>query len=192
MFPKTSSRRVCNTSSKNVFKTSWIRLEGIFARRPQDVLKTSLRRACETSSLRHLPDVFKKTYCNYVLKTSSRRLEDAMEDRKCYIEDAFKTSSRRLQCVFRTFSPRQMFAGNLYSLLVFKMLLLWIPLCKKCPYLEFFGPYFPSFGLSTEKYGVSLCIQSKCGKTRTRNTRNLDTFHSVIIKNAKNKSILKY
>ena len=187
MFPKTSSRRVCNTSSKNVFKTSWIRLEGISARRPQDVLKTSLRRACETSSLRHLPDVFKKTYCNYVLKTSSRRLEDAMEDRKCYIGDAFKTSSRRLQCVFRTFSPRQMFAGNLYSLLVFKMLLLWIPLCKKC-----FGPYFPSFGLSTEKYGVSLCIQSKCGKTRTRNTRNLDTFHSVIIKNAKNKSILKY
>ena len=141
---------------------------------------------------RLLYEVFKKTSCNYVLKTSSRRVEDAMEERKCYIEDAFKTSSRCLQCVFRTFSPRQMFAGNLYSLLIFKMLLLWIPLCKKCPYLQFFGPYFPSFGLSTEKYGVSLCIQSKCGKTRTRNTRNLDTFHPVIIKNAKNKSILKY
>ena len=25
---------------------------------------------------------------------------------------------------------------------------------EKCPYLEF-GPYFPAFGLNTERYGVS-------------------------------------
>ena len=30
------------------------------------------------------------------------------------------------------------------------------------------GPYFPAFGLNTERYKVSLCIQSKCGKIRTR------------------------
>ena len=32
----------------------------------------------------------------------------------------------------------------------------------------FCGPYFPEFGLNTERYSVSLHIQSKCGKIRTR------------------------
>ena len=32
----------------------------------------------------------------------------------------------------------------------------------------FSGPYFPSFGLKTERYEVSLRIQSECGKIRTR------------------------
>ena len=30
------------------------------------------------------------------------------------------------------------------------------------------GPYFPAFGLNTERYEVSLRIQSECGKIRTR------------------------
>ena len=30
-------------------------------------------------------------------------------------------------------------------------------------------PYFPAFGLNTERYEVSLRIQPECGKTRTRN-----------------------
>ena len=41
------------------------------------------------------------------------------------------------------------------------------------------GPYFPAFPLKTERYSVSLCIQSKCGKIRTRITPNMDTFHAV-------------
>ena len=32
----------------------------------------------------------------------------------------------------------------------------------------FSGPYFPAFGLNTERYGESLRIQSECGKIRTR------------------------
>ena len=43
------------------------------------------------------------------------------------------------------------------------------------------GPYFPAFGLNTERYGVFLLIRSKCGKIRTRITLNRDTFHSVNI-----------
>ena len=35
-------------------------------------------------------------------------------------------------------------------------------------YVVFSGPYFPAFGLNTERYGVSLRIQSECGKIRTR------------------------
>ena len=31
------------------------------------------------------------------------------------------------------------------------------------------GPYFPAFGLKTERYFVSLRIQSACGEIRTRN-----------------------
>ena len=44
---------------------------------------------------------------------------------------------------------------------------------------NFSGPYFSAFGLNTERYGVFLHIQSKCGKIRTRKTPNTDTFHTV-------------
>ena len=73
-----------------------------------------------------------------------------------------------------------------------------LSLLKKCPYSELFwsvfsriqteygeirsysGPYFPAFGLNTERYSVSLHIQSECGKIRTRITPNTDTFYAVI------------
>ena len=57
---------------------------------------------------------------------------------------------------------------------------------------SFSGPYFPAFGLNTERYGVSLRIQSECGKIRTRKTPrkirtsktpNTDTFHAVFVLN---------
>ena len=43
---------------------------------------------------------------------------------------------------------------------------LWSPtaLLEKCLCSELSGTYFPTFGLNTERYSVSLCIQSKCGK----------------------------
>ena len=51
-----------------------------------------------------------------------------------------------------------------------------MPLRKKGPYLDFSGPYFPAFRLNTERHGVSLRIQSKCGRIWTRKTQNTDTF----------------
>ena len=45
---------------------------------------------------------------------------------------------------------------------------------------NFSGPYFPAFGLNTERCGESLSSQSKCGNIRTRKTPNKDTFHVVI------------
>ena len=39
---------------------------------------------------------------------------------------------------------------------------------KVSKYGVFSSPYFPAFGLNTERYGVSLRIQSECGKIRTR------------------------
>ena len=38
------------------------------------------------------------------------------------------------------------------------------------------GPHFSTFGLNTERYSVSLRIQSECGKMRTRVTPNTNTF----------------
>ena len=39
---------------------------------------------------------------------------------------------------------------------------------KVSKYRIFSGPYFPAFGLNTERYGVSLRIQPVCEKIRTR------------------------
>ena len=63
----------------------------------------------------------------------------------------------------------------------------WLVLRKKSPYLELFrsafSPYFRAFGLNTERYGVSLRIQSECrkmlGKMQTRITPNTDSFYAV-------------
>ena len=41
------------------------------------------------------------------------------------------------------------------------------------------GRYFATLGLNTERYSVSLRIQSKCEKIRTRITPNMDTFLAV-------------
>ena len=44
------------------------------------------------------------------------------------------------------------------------------------------GPDFPTFGLHTDciwTESVSLRIQSKCGKIRTRITPNMSTFYAV-------------
>ena len=48
---------------------------------------------------------------------------------------------------------------------------IWILHCVKSVRIQSFsGPYFPAFGLNTERYSVSLRIQSKRGKIRTRKT----------------------
>ena len=50
---------------------------------------------------------------------------------------------------------------------------------KVSKYGVFPSPYFPAFGLDTERYGVSLRIKSECGKIRSRKIPYLDTFHAV-------------
>ena len=46
---------------------------------------------------------------------------------------------------------------------------------------SFSGPYFPAFQLNTERWRVSLPIESECGKIWTRETPNTDTFHAVLL-----------
>ena len=53
------------------------------------------------------------------------------------------------------------------------------PCVKKVRIRSYSGPHFPAHGLNTEKYGVSLRIQSEYGKMRTRIIPNTNTFHTV-------------
>ena len=54
--------------------------------------------------------------------------------------------------------------------------------CVKSVRIQSFpGQYFPAFELNTEKFGVSLYNQSKCGKIRTRKTPNTDFSCSVCL-----------
>ena len=55
----------------------------------------------------------------------------------------------------------------------------------------FSGPYFPALGLNTERYSVSLRIQSELGKTQTRKTLNMDTFHTSKIRLILYKKVFK-
>ena len=41
------------------------------------------------------------------------------------------------------------------------------------------SPYFPAFGLNTDRYSVAVIIQTECGNIWIRITPNTDTFYSV-------------
>ena len=54
--------------------------------------------------------------------------------------------------------------------------------CVKSVHVQSYsGLHFHSFKLSIERYKTSLCIQSECGKIRTRTTPNMDTIYTVYI-----------
>ena len=85
---------------QDVFKTSWRRLQRNTFRLSRHIFairlpKTSSRRVCSTS-------------CNYVFNTSTRRLQDILEDKKMLPEDVFKTSS-----------PRRIIAGLILKKCIF-------------------------------------------------------------------------
>ena len=49
---------------------------------------------------------------------------------------------------------------------------------KRVQIRRFFGPYFPAFGLNTEKYSVSV-FSPNVGKYGQEKTPYLDSFHTV-------------
>ena len=54
------------------------------------------------------------------------------------------------------------------------------PHCVKCVHIRSYSvPDFPAFRLNMGRYPLSLCIQSECGKMRTRIAPNTDTFYAV-------------
>ena len=54
--------------------------------------------------------------------------------------------------------------------------------CVKSVHIRSYsGPHFPVFELNTERYKVSLRIQSECGKMQTKIIQNKDNFYAVPI-----------
>ena len=75
--------------------------------------------------------------------------------------------------IFRELDTSSKYLFKYKNLAITQSIIQMSILREKCPYSEFFsGPHFPSFG-------VSLRIQSECGKIRTRKTPNKDASHAV-------------
>ena len=67
------------------------------------------------------------------------------------------------------------------TLLKWKFITVFREHCVKSIHIRSYsGLHFPAFGLNTERYGVSLRIQSECGKMRTRITLNTDSSRSGV------------
>ena len=50
---------------------------------------------------------------------------------------------------------------------------------KSVRFRSYSGPYFPAFGLNTERYRESIHIQFECRKIRTKITPSTETFYAV-------------
>ena len=83
---------------------------------------------------------------------------------------------------FYSFLPQKLNVTDSFLLLkstILESRVQYDSLRKKCPYSELFWSLFSRIRTNTERYGVYLRIQSKCGKIRTRITPNTDTFRAV-------------
>ena len=87
-----------------------------------------------------------------------------------FLKDSYITHKRLLQNSKQYFDPRNYMCHLQY-----------VKYLQYVRIQSFSGPYFPAFGLNTERYSVSLRIQSECGKIRTRKTLNTETFHAVLL-----------
>ena len=75
---------------------------------------------------------------------------------------------RTLNAIFHSFMSFQILVFEIYDSSM-----------KSVRIRSFYDPYFCTFALNTDRYGVSLTIQSKCGKIQTRKIPNTDTFHEA-------------
>ena len=106
-------------------------------------------------SVRVIIDTDVKSYVFLISCTTKGRLGRCVYLQVKTVTQALQ-SDRWVNCIFQTTRMKLQFLTNLCTV--------WQ--VSKCG--VFSGPYFPAFGLNTERYGVSLCIQSECGKIRTR------------------------
>ena len=87
--------------------------------------------------------------------------------RQLYIWTEMQSLTNLGQWAF-LFSPTAKKSGIKWILHIFQFSTISITVWNVSKYGVFSGPYFPTFGLNTERYQVSLHIQSECGKIRTR------------------------
>ena len=86
------------------------------------------------------------------------------------------TNRKEQRCIIVSFSD---FADIIQP---FIDLCFYINHCVKSVRIQSYtDQYFPKFGLNTQRYGLSLRIQSECEKIRTRITPNTNTFYAANI-----------
>ena len=134
------------------------------------------------NSLRH-PNIYSVTHCRkYHFKNSFIRYV-VREWNKLSTEIRDSTSYQQYRKSLLSFvkpSGRPYF--SVYHPVGIKLLVRlsttrhWV---KSVRIWSYSGPHFAAFGLNAERYSVSLCIQSECGKIRTRITLNTEAFYAV-------------
>ena len=103
----------------------------------------------------------------------------------CYLKETIAfvmVSLFIMQSIFKIVrwkSKLDSFSFFLHLLILYYQLSLETHCVKSVRLQSYSGPYFPAFALNTERYGVYVCIQSECGKVRTKITPDTDTFHAV-------------
>ena len=103
----------------------------------------------------HNEDIYTRaTFQNRYFYTASKTLQQLPFQKRIFLRKAIFSStyfSREIRCV------------------------------KSVPNRSFSSPYFPAFGLNTERLSVSLRIHSECRKIRIRITPNTDSFYAVLL-----------
>ena len=89
---------------------------------------------------------------------------------KCCTEMLWKMLLYFLSVISTSFLSIRAVGYNMTMFLQFgwSTFMVSFPVWKVSKYGVFSGPYFPTFGLNTESYRVSLRIHSECRKIRTR------------------------
>ena len=117
--------------------------------------------------------IFYQSKENYIFITKTdwnfcnRNLQSVAFNRKSWklLSSFFSTL---ILLLFKIFFRVIFYLAVAFQRLWFPKAVMWYPHFRESKYKVFSGPYFPVFGLSTERYSVSLRIQSECEKIRTR------------------------
>ena len=108
----------------------------------------------------------------YIMRSGNIDLNQA----QAYKERIFNMSFQSVHN-YTHFFPQSFYICSKVFVLCLKFTLNCV---KRVHIRSFSDTYFPAFGLNTDRYSVSLYIQSKCRKIRTRITPSTNTFHAVI------------
>ena len=134
-------------------------------------------------SSRRLQEMSSRRLQDMSSRRLARCLQDVLEDVKLLrwrrVEDVFKTNKCLLGDTHILYIQIQVYMNKLQAdVVIYAFKIKNKHYMKSGRIRNYSGTYFPTFGLNTERYSVTLCIQSECGKIRTRITPNTDTLRS--------------
>ena len=131
-------------------------------------------------NLRHLPVL--KLHFSFWFSNGNREIL-TLHYHHCPQPNCITWSHRWYKFIINSFSCPPEKEKTLWLVVILPLChnLFWYTiLCVKSVRIQSFsGPYFPTFRLNTERYSVSLHIQSECEKLLTWKTPNTEIFHAL-------------